>query len=170
MRLAGRLPELLMRDVKRYGLPASLGETAMRVAPDALFSTMYAATVPDEYASGTERAGLFTEDFLTQSLPGMLAAGIGGAAARRFGASRQMAHQIAGGLDTVASLTFPMAAGSLGLRPVSHALDERAKKNAELQARMDREGIFQQGLQAGASQFAQTPLVQGFDGLMGLYG
>jgi hypothetical protein len=168
--MAGRLPELLWRDAKRYGLPANLAEGAGRFGMDALFSTMYAATVPDDYANPLEKAGLFTEDLLTQSIPGVIAAGIGGAAARRLGASRSMAGHIAGGLDTAASLAFPMVAGSLGLRPMSHTLDERAKKNAELQARMDREGIFQQGLQAGANQFAQTPLIQGLDGMTGLYG
>lgn len=168
-----RFPGLAMRSLKEaqhFGVPKTLGEAAMRVGPDALFSTMYAATVPDDYANPLEKAGLFTEDFLTQSVPGILAAGLGGAAARRLGMGTRMAGQIAGGLDMAASLGFPMVAGSLGLRPMSHTLDERAKKNAELQARMDREGIFQQGLQAGANQFAQTPLIQGLDGMTGLYG
>jgi hypothetical protein len=82
-----------------------------------------------------------------------------------------MAGQIAGYLDMGASLTAPMFAGQLGLKPVARSLDERARKNAELQAQLEREGIFQQGLNAAAQRFGQTPMVEGIDNaLMGLYG
>jgi hypothetical protein len=154
----------LLTQFKHFGLPKGLGDAAARFGPDLAFSALYASTVPGEYANGPERLGLFAEDFASQAVPGALAAGIGGTVARRFGARQRMAGQIAGYLDM-------MFAGQLGLRPVAHALDERARKNAELQAQLEREGIFQQGLNAAAQRFGQTPMVEGVDNaLMGLYG
>jgi len=165
-----RVPGLLGQ-IKHFGLPKGIGEAAQRFGPDLAFSALYASTVPADYANGPERLGLFAEDFASQAVPGVLAAGLGGTVARRFGARQRMAGQIAGYLDMGASLTTPMFAGQLGLRPVAHALDERAQKNAELQAQLEREGIFQQGLNAAAQRFGQTPMVEGIDNaLMGLYG
>jgi hypothetical protein len=166
MRVAG-----LLRQFKHFGLPQGLGDAAARFGPDLAFSALYASTVPGDYANTPERIGLAAEDFATQAVPGMLAAGIGGTLARRFGAGPRMAGQIAGYLDMGASLTAPMFAGQLGLKPVARSLDERAQKNAELQAQLEREGIFQQGLNAAAQRFGQTPMVEGIDNaLMGLYG
>ena len=165
-----RVPGLLGQ-LRHFGLPKGLGEAAARFGPDLAFSALYASTVPGDYANTPERLGLFAEDFASQAVPGMLAAAVGGTVARRFGARQRMAGQIAGYLDTAASLTAPMFAGQLGLRPVAHSLDERARKNAELQAQLEREGIFQQGLNAAAQRFGQTPMVEGIDNaLMGLYG
>lgn len=161
----------LLTQFKHFGLPKDLGEAAGRFGPDLAFSALYASTVPGEYANTPERLGLFAEDLLTQSVPGVLAAGLGGTVARRFGARQRMAGQIAGYLDMGASMAAPIAAGPLGLRPVSRALDERAQKNAELQAQLEREGIFQQGLMAGAQGLGNSHMVAGIDGaLAGLYG
>ena len=166
MRLSG-----LLRQAKHFGLPKGAGEAAARFGPDLAFSALYAGTVPADYANGMERAGLLAEDFATQAIPGVLAAGLGGTIARRFGASPRMAGQIAGYLDMGASITAPMIAGPLGLRPMSRSLDERATKNAELQAQLEREGIFQQGLIQGAQGFGNSHMISGIDNaLAGLYG
>lgn len=169
MRFAGA--SKLVKQIAGYGLPRNLGEAAGRFGPDLAFSALYAATVPGEYANGMERAGLFAEDLLTQSVPGVLASGLGGTAARRFGANRATASGIANALDMGFSIAAPMAAGPLGLRPMSRALDEKAMKNAELQAQLEREGIFQQGLMAGAQGLGGSHMITGIDNaLAGLYG
>jgi hypothetical protein len=163
-------PGLLTR-LRSFGLPKDIGEAAGRFGPDLAFSALYASTVPQDYANGPERLGLFAEDFASQAVPGILAAGLGGVAARRFGASTRMAGQIAGYLDMGASIAAPMAAGPLGLRPMSRHLDERAMQNAELQAELERQGIFEQGLMAGAQRFGDSHMIEGIDSaLAGLYG
>jgi acyl CoA:acetate/3-ketoacid CoA transferase alpha subunit len=44
-------------------------------------------------------------------------------------------------------------------------------KNAELQAQLEREGIFQQGLMAGAQGLGGSHMITGIDNaLAGLYG
>jgi hypothetical protein len=165
-----RVPGLLGQ-LKHFGMPKGLGDAAARFGPDLAFSALYASTVPGEYANGPERLGLFAEDLLTQSVPGVLAAGVGGTVARRFGARQRMAGQIAGYLDLGASMAAPIAAGPLGLRPISKGLDEKARQNAELQAQLEREGIFQQGLMAGAQGLGNSHMVAGIDNaLAGLYG
>jgi hypothetical protein len=153
-----------------YGLPGDLGEAVGRFGPDLAFSALYAGTVPGEYANPMERIALGAEDLATQAVPGVLAAGLGGTIARRMGANRRLAGQIAGGVDMAASIGVPMFAQQMGLRPFASHLDERARKNAELQAQMEREGIFQQGLNAAADRFGNSPMIQGLDGAFGGYG
>lgn len=161
----------LLAQLRHYGLPKNLGEAAGRFGPDLAFSALYASTVPQDYANGPERLGLFAEDFATQAVPGILAAGLGGIGARRFGANRRMAGQIAGYLDMGASFAAPLAAGPLGLRPMTRHLDERAMQNAELQAELERQGIFEQGLMAGAQGIGGSHAISGIDAaLAGLYG
>jgi hypothetical protein len=140
-----RMAGSILRQLKTFGLPSSAGEAAMRFGPDIGFSALYAATVPQGYAEGGERVGLFAEDMLTQTLPGVLGSAVVGTAARRMGASPMMARQLAGGADMMGSIAGPMLAGPLGLRPVSRSLDERAAKNAELQRQLELEGAFAAG-------------------------
>jgi hypothetical protein len=158
----------LLQHLKRYGLPSSAGEAAMRFGPDIGFSALYAATVPQGYAEGGERVGLFAEDMLTQTLPGVLGSAVVGTAARRMGASKAMAHQLAGGADMIGSITGPMLAGPLGLRPVSRSLDERAAKNAELQRQMELEGAFAAGANSILPGLGNLHSVQTLD--QALYG
>jgi hypothetical protein len=170
VRLAGG-PLRLFREAKHFALPSGALETLGRFGPDLLFSGLYATQVPQGYANTPERVGLFAEDFTTQAIPGVLASGLTGIAARRMGVKPATARHLAGGVDTVVSMTAPMFAGQMGLRPVSAHLDARAQKNAELQAQLEREGIFQQGLNAAAERFSQTPMALGLDyTLNNLYG
>lgn len=170
MRKAGAILKLFGQ-ARHYGVPGSAMEALGRFGPDLLFSGLYATSMPKDYANTPERIGLMAEDFASQAIPGVLAAGLGGLAARRLGVSPRLAGQIAGGADMTASIAVPMFTQQMGLRPVSAHLDERARKNAELQAQLEREGIFQQGLQAAAQGLGQTPMVEGIDNtLFNLYG
>ena len=164
LRMAGGL----LQHLKRYGLPESVGDAAMRFGPDIGFSALYAATVPEGYANAGERAGLFAEDVLTQTLPGLVGSAVVGTAARRMGASKAMAHQLAGGADMIGSMAGPMLAGPLGLRPVSRSLDERAMKDAELQRQLELEGAFAQGANSVLPGLGNLRPVQTID--QALYG
>ena len=169
MRFAGLLRGI-GRQALHYGVPQSPLEAAGRFGLDLFTSGMYASHVPEQYAHGGERALLGLEDFATQSIPGMLAAGAAGVIARRMGASPRMAGMIAGTADTAASMGVGMFAQDLGLKPFANHLDERARRDAELQAQMEREGIFQQGLNAAAERLGNTPMIQGLDYAFGGYG
>lgn len=164
MRMAGNI----LRQLRHFGMPSSTGEALMRFGPDLGFSALYAATVPDGYANGVERAGLFMEDIATQSVPGMLGSALVGTAARRLGAGLPMARQLAGGADMIGSIAGPMLAGPLGLRPVSRSLDERAAKNAELQRQMELEGAFAAGANSILPGLGNLHSVQTID--QALYG
>lgn len=163
-----RMAGSILKQLQQYGLPANLGEAALRFGPDIGFSALYAATVPEGYAQGGERVGLFAEDMLTQSLPGVIGSAVVGTAARRMGASKAMAHQLAGGADMLGSIAGPMLAGPLGLRPVSRGLDERAAKNAELQRQMELEGAFAAGANSLVPGLGSLHSVQTID--QALYG
>jgi len=160
------------REALDYGLPHDLGGVVSRFGPDLAFSALYARTVPNEYVDDDpkKRLVLGVEDAFNQAIPGIVAAGLGGTIARRMGANHRLAGHIAGYADTIASLTVPMFSQQMGLRPFASHLDEQARKNAELQAQMEREGIFQQGLNAAAQRFGDTPMIQGLDGAFGVYG
>lgn len=169
-RMAGGIGRLL-KQAGAYALPRSAGEAALRFGPDLAFAGLYAANVPQEYASGLERAGLFAEDVVSQTLPGVIGSALVGVGARRLGMKYGAARSLAGTTDMIASMTVPMAARSMNLLPVQRTLDERAAKNAELQRQMEAQGIFEQGLVAGAQGFANDSALRGIDlALANLYG
>ena len=169
MRMAGRL----LKQLRGYGLPSGFGEAALRFGPDIGFSALYAATMPEGYFDendhlGLERMGVLLEDIGTQAMPGVLGSAVVGTAARRMGAGRNMARQLAGGADMIGSIAGPMLAGPLGLRPVSRSLDERAAKNAELQRQMELEGAFAAGANSILPGLGNLHSVQTID--QALYG
>ena len=166
MRMAGSL----LQNLGRYGLPRSSGEALGRFGMDAVFSGLYAATVPGEYANPLERVGLFAEDMATQSLPGIAAAGLTGIAARKLGMGHQRARQLAGTADMVGSLAGPMLAGPLGLRPISRTLDARAMQDAELQRQLELQSAFEQGLNSLGQGFVGTHAVQGVGNTLSAFG
>jgi hypothetical protein len=157
----------LVADLRRYGLPDSPLAAATRFGPDLLFSGLYAASLPEEYANTGERAMLFGEDFLSQSLPGVAASAAAGALTRRFGVGggggRRMAGSISGFADMAGSLAVPMALRMGNMLPVSRHLDARAQSNAQLQQEMAMQGAFEQGLQAAGQGVTQSHLVTGVD-------
>jgi len=137
MRMAGSL----LQNLGRYGLPRSGGEALGRFGMDAVFSGLYAATVPGEYANPLERVGLFAEDMATQSLPGIAAAGLTGIAARKLGMGHQRARQLAGTAD-----------------------------NAELQRQLELQSAFEQGLNSLGQGFVGTHAVQGVGNTLSAFG
>jgi len=170
MRLAGGLKHLAKR-AGLYGLPGNALEAAYRFGPDLAFAGLYAANVPEGYANGFERAGLFAEDALSQTLPGVIGSALVGVGARKLGLRPGMARSLAGTTDMIASMTVPMAARSMGLLPVQNSLDARAARNAQLQQQMEAQGIFEQGLVAGAQGLSGAPAVRSIDAaLANLYG
>ena len=170
MRLAGGLPRLL-KQAGHFGMPGSALEAAYRFGPDLAFAGLYAANVPKDYANGLERAGLFAEDLISQTLPGVIGSALVGVGARRLGVNPAMARSLAGTTDMIASMTAPMAARSFNLLPIQRGLDERAARNAQLQQEMERQGIFEQGLMAGAQGLSGSVPVRSIDAaLANLYG
>lgn len=162
-----RLAGAMLGRFLKYGLGDDAAGVAMRVLPDVGFAALTSLTAPDDYARDPgERGALFLQDFLLGAAPGMLAGGAAGMAARRFGKSPSAARGIAGTADMIGSFTIPTAFYATGNAPVSKYLDERARKDAELQAELDRKGAFEQGLQSAASTLAQSPYIQGPDQLI----
>jgi len=155
--------ERAVSDLKRFGLPDSALSAATRFGPDLLFSGLYAASLPDEYASGGEKALLFAEDLTSQALPGLLASAGAGALTRRLGGSRRLAGQVAGYADMAGSIGVPMVMRSSGLLPMQRTLDARAQANAELQQQMAMQGAFDQGLQAAGGGIMQSNALTGVD-------
>lgn len=165
---AARMAGSAVREFLRYGLGDDALGVAMRFAPDVGIGLITAATAPEGYfESPWEKLAYGAEQVAVGALPGAFLGGTAGTLARRmFKADPDTARGIAGVADMVGSFAVPTLAYATNTAPVSRYLNERAEKNAKLQAEMDRKGAFEAGLQAAAGGLAQSPYIQGTDQLI----
>lgn len=142
----------------------------MEFAPDALGSAFTMMSLPQ----GTpiqDRLLVGAED---------LALGVGGSFGGRFAGG--MAGALAGGKPMqvrgamrsgagIGGMAGGMGAAMFGPRPFYGGIQARLEEQARLEQEQQMQGIFQQGIMAGAQDFAQEPRVIGIDNLLStLYG
>lgn len=175
--------------LKRYAIPTlesgaiDWGGVALRYGPDAAFSGIYAATAPLPDGMGIgDRLGLAAENMLWQTVPGVLGATGAGTAARRMGASRQIAQSAAGMGDMGGMILGPMgsmmadqalydAGSSLTLYPFQRKIQEKAEKDAQLRRELELQGAFEQGINSAGAAIGNSNQIEGIDRLlMALYG
>lgn len=166
----GQLASRGLRNFIATGLPGSPGDAVKRFALDGIMSGAYALTVPGEYANGAERAGLFAQDLALSAGSGLLTGGLVGAGSRMAGMRLRRARELAQYGDMAGSLVVPTVAYNTGLAPMTSYLDRRAEENAQLQAEMEREGAFKQGMKAAGTGFtegiSESPYVESIDRLL----
>lgn len=165
MRKAGGLMRTLLH-AKRAALPGDVVDLATDWGPDILMGSLYAASLPNEYASAGEKLGVAAEDSAIGITGSMLGRAVVTAAALPF-VKPHMARQIgqyAGGMGggMVASMFSP--------RPFMGSIDKRMQEQASEQQRMRDEALIAQGVRMGADGLAQSHPVQAFDYLLGGYG
>lgn len=165
------IPRLAGALIKKLALPQSAGEWALEVGPEVLFAGFAGASLPE----GTplqDRLLMAAED-LTLGLGGsmggrVLGAGVGGRLAN--GSVSKMASAMgtgamAGGM--VGGMGVPM----LAPRPFAAHLQAKAEQQMAAEQAARDQGIFEQGLMASAQYMADSPRVQGIDGVLAqLYG
>lgn len=151
--------------LKRAVLPRGAGQIAMEFLPDALGTGFTMMSLPE----GTplqDRMLVGAED-LTLGVGGSLGGRfLGGAAGGVLG--RGMRMQTGAGIGGMAG---GMGLAMFGPRPIYDGIQQRLQQQAQQQQEVQMQGVFEQGIMAGAQQLGQGPRVTGIDNILsGFYG
>lgn len=163
-RLAGAL-------LKRSVLPQGAGAIAMEFAPDALGTAFTMMSLPqgtplqDRLLVGAEDLALGVGG----SLGGRALGGLGNGMLNR-GSMQRMAGAIESGAG-MGGMAGGMGLAMFGPRPMYDNIQKRLEEQARQQQEAQMQGVFEQGLMAGAQQLGQGPRITGIDNILsGFYG
>lgn len=159
--------------LRRAVLPKGAGHMAMEFLPDALGAGFTMMSLP-EGTSIQDRALVFAEDSVLGvggSLGGRLAGGVGGGMLHRrgkggiFGGVHARANAMEAGAG-IGGMAGGMGLAMFGPRPIYDGIERRLQQQAQQQQDAQMQGVFEQGLMAGAGQIAQGPRITGIDNML----
>lgn len=170
------IPRLAGALIKKLALPQSAGEWALEVGPEVLFAGFAGASLPE----GTplqDRLLIAAED-LTLGLGGSIGGRVAGAGLGQgfsSGARRGLNSEGLKQAMSMGAMAGGMAGGMgvpmLAPRPFAAHLQAKAEQQMAAEQAARDQGIFEQGLMASAQYMADSPRVQGIDGVLAqLYG
>jgi len=148
-----------------YAVGGGPADMALRVGMDGLMQAGYLASMGDAISGPGEGAMLFAEGTLGQTVPGLIAGGLAGAAARRFTGSR-MAGQMASNVgDMVGSIFGQPLLESVGLQPMDFAMRRRLEEDEKRRRQAFEDSAYQQGLDDAFDGVRQSHPVMALGGL-----
>lgn len=158
--------------LKRAVLPRGAGQIAMEFLPDALGTGFTMMSLP-EGTSLQDRLLVGAEDLtlgVGGSLGGRFVGGMAGGLLHQRGKGGilggvQRAHTIRSGAG-IGGMAGGMGLAMFGPRPIYDGIQQRLQQQAQQQQDAQMQGVFEQGLMAGASQIAQGPRISGIDNML----
>ena len=149
---------------RRGLLPLGAGQAAMEFLPDGLGTIFTMLSLP-EGTSIQDRALVAAEDSVLGvggSLGGRLLGGMAGGAMGKGMARRAGIRRGAG----IGGMAGGMGLAMFGPRPIYDGIQQRLQQQAQQQQDAQMQGVFEQGLMAGANQIAQGPRISGIDNML----